>query len=882
MGKRRPQPAPRSSPGPLDARVRDEQVAMLFTRNRVPTLVGIPFGLLICAFAWESGPRWWLIAWFGLKLATAGARVLLDVSYRRQSRRGSESPATERSARATSSSVWHARFLVGLGLDGLAWSSLILIFAGPGRTALAPVVIAAVIGVGSSGLVALATDRRANTVFALALLVPGAVRLLFLGTRLGAFGGASLILFLGLVVEHGIRVSSATAELLRLRFEVAQARDAALAAGRAKSDFLATMSHELRTPLNAVIGMATLLADTELTADQRERMDLIRSSGETLLTLIGDILDVTKIEAGKLDVEAAPVDLVKVVEETLDQIAPAAYGKGLEIGYEMAADCPAAVISDPTRVRQILANLLGNAVKFTSGGSVTVSLTAASLEAGRSEVRFAVRDTGIGIAPEAIARLFVPFTQADATTTRRYGGTGLGLAICKSLSELLGGTIGVESEPGDGSTFRFSIVGKTLPQPRLRALPINSGSRVSVVSADPSARSLLSAHISGLGFAASAAANLESVLALLSSAGTDLVLFDAQGADEETTRTVRALFEARATLPIVVLLPPRKASPFGGAAFPAKRLATASKPVKVGRLLETIEALLAGNPVPARQSSIADLEPTVPVDAAGGSALVVDDNELNRRVAIEMVRRLGLTARAVGSGAEAIEAVGAERFDYVLMDVQMPEMDGFEATRRILALASGPKPRIIAMTANALPGDRERCLAAGMSDYVTKPVRPAALATALRRKYEGKSGTERSGITDALDAQVLEDLRMLEETSGASLMADLAASFRADVPARIADLRGAARAGDVARMRSLAHRLRGSAGAIGANRVFLTATELETKADAISRDEMGFLIEQLAKESARAIDAFDRVLERMRREGGATPDTSPAHPRSPP
>jgi CheY-like chemotaxis protein len=301
---------------------------------------------------------------------------------------------------------------------------------------------------------------------------------------------------------------------------------------------------------------------------------------------------------------------------------------------------------------------------------------------------------------------------------------------------------------------------------------------------------------------------------------------------------------------------------------PDALIATASKPVKTGRLLEVIEALLAGQPAPARQSSIADLEAPKPLDPASGSALVVDDNELNRRVALEMVRRLGLSARAVGSGADAIEAVRGERFDYVLMDVQMPDMDGFEATRRILEVAGARKPRIIAMTANALPGDRERCIAAGMSDYVTKPVRPGALASALRQKYDGApDGSERSGITDVLDAQVLEDLRMLEETSGATLIADLAASFRTDVPARIAELRAASVAADVATVRSIAHRLRGSAGAVGANRVFVSATEIETRASTLSAAAMAPLIEQLAKEARRAIDAFDRVLERTKRDG---------------
>ncbi len=665
--------AQRSPAGPFAARVRDEQIAMLYARNRVPTLVGVPFGALVCAFGWPEGPHAGLVAWFALKVLTATARLGTDAVYTRYRERAS-------------ADTWRNRYAIALALDGLVWSLLILFFAGPERGELGPVGIAAVLGVGSSGLFALSTDRLANTVFATALLVPGAARLLLLDTRLGAFGGAALLVFLFLVVEHGMRVSEESAELLRLRFEVAHARDAALAAGTAKGDFLATMSHELRTPLNAVIGMAGLLADTEMTPDQRERLDVIRASGETLLTLIGDILDVSKIEAGKLEIEAAPLELVRVVEDSLNQAAPAAFSKGLELGYAMTDECPAALVSDAMRVRQILANLLGNAIKFTAKGHVTVQVSHAALDGERVEIAFEVRDTGVGIEPENLARLFVPFTQADATTTRRYGGTGLGLAICKSLTELLGGVISAESALGEGSIFRFSIVGKALPTPRLRALPINAGSRVCVLSDQPTSRGLLEAHVNGFGFVASRVASVAAAIELVVADGLDLVVFDARR-NVGATHAVRALREARETLPIVALVSPREASPFHDDDPPAARVATVSMPVKTGRLLEVVEALLAGQPAPLRTSAIADLEPRRPPDPARGSVLVVDDNELNRRVAVEMVRRLGLSTCAVGSGAEAIDAFRVERFDHVLMDVHMPVMDGFEATRRILELA---------------------------------------------------------------------------------------------------------------------------------------------------------------------------------------------------
>jgi signal transduction histidine kinase/DNA-binding response OmpR family regulator len=853
MSLRRSDSARRASTGPIGERVRDEQVEMLFVRNRVPLLVGLPFALILCAVAWNAWGGGALLAWLGLKVASAVIRLGLDVWRQRR-------PESATSAR------WASRYTLALGLDGLVWSFLVLFFAGLSQGELAPVAIATTIGLGASGAVALSMDRRANAVFAAALLVPGALRLLAFGGRLGLFGGIAMLLFLGMVIEHGVRVSQETEELLRLRFEVAGGRDAALAAARLKSDFLATMSHELRTPLNAVIGMAALLADTEMTADQRERLDVIRTSGETLLTLIGDILDVSKIEAGKLQVESAPVEIARVLEESLDQVAAAALAKGLEIGYRLSDDCPAAIVSDPTRVRQILVNLLGNAVKFTDRGSVTVHVQAATRELERVELTFTVHDTGIGIEPARLNELFVPFTQADSTTTRRYGGTGLGLAICKSLSELLGGTIGAESVPGEGATFHFSIVGKPLPQARARAFPINAGSRVCVVSDDATARELLAHHVSGFGFATHVVASLAAGLEVVAADEADIVLLDLRGQDEELA--VTSLRAARAGMPLVLLVAPRPGSP--NRVIPADPfVATVSKPVKTARLLEVIEALLAGRSAPPRMSSSADLEPIRAGDSAGASALVVDDNEINRRVALEMVRRLGLTVQAVASGAQAIEAVRRERFEYVLMDIQMPDMDGFEATRRILEVAVAPKPRVIAMTANALPGDRERCLKAGMSDYVTKPVRPQTLAAALKRHYAPPEAdaSERSGITDVLDTQVLEDLRMLEETSGASLIAELAASFSADVPLRMAELRKAAEARDLDLVRSLAHRLRGSAGAVGANRVFVTMTEVETGAAKMGATELLSLIAYGSKEATRAIDAFRRVVERMKREG---------------
>jgi signal transduction histidine kinase/CheY-like chemotaxis protein/HPt (histidine-containing phosphotransfer) domain-containing protein len=844
--------ASRPPPAQAGTGVVDAQVDMLYRRNFIPSFAGVPYGALVCAVAWRTVPHAWLLAWFAVKVTIAAARVLLDMA-RRQSDPGV--PAT----------WWATRYVVALVLDGLTWT-LLPVLAGPTHDLRTNVVmIASVIGVGGIGAVVLSTDFRANVAFSVALLLPAALWEAVQGSRLSLFAGVAMLVFLGLILEQGRRAARDIAQLLRLRFEIAQARDRALDAARSRSDFLATMSHELRTPLNAVIGMAGLLADSGMTEEQRERVDVIRVSADALLMLIGDILDVSKIEAGKLQIELAPVDLARCIEESLAQIAPAASAKGLALGYEIEDGCPAGIESDAARIRQILGNLLGNAVKFTSEGSITVHVAARLRSDEGAEVTFSVRDTGIGIEPSDASRLFTPFTQADTSTTRKYGGTGLGLAISKNLSELLGGSIGVESKPGKGATFAFSIAGKALRSSRPRALPINVGLPVVVCGEAGVARDLLASHLAGLGFAPRAVVSPAAAAEVVAKGGTECVVLSAREAGDVGS-AVSVVRSASATVPIVAIVPPGTAA--SRALAPDKHVAVTSQPVKVGRLLELVEALLVDEAAPATRRSFVDLEAPPGPARARGTALVVDDNELNRRVAVEMVKRLGLAARAVGSGAAAIEAVKGEAFDFVLMDVQMPDMDGFEATQRVLeATTQSPKPRIIAMTANALSGDRERCLAAGMSEYLTKPVRPQALAKALRVATDDKpDATEGSGITDVLDPHVLEDLRMLESTSGTALLEDLSATFRIDAPARLEEMRAAIGLADVARVKSIAHRIRGSAATLGANRVFVSATEIESTAATLGASELQALVSQLAKECARAMDAFDRVIQRIRRE----------------
>jgi len=548
-------------------------------------------------------------------------------------------------------------------------------------------------------------------------------------------------------VRSALKFQRLQLELLGSNHRLDVARIAAEESAQGKAEFLATMSHEIRTPMNGVIAMTGLLMQAELASDQRDFVETIRTSGESLLTIIDDILNFSKLESKKMELEQRPLDLRQCVEETLDLLASRAAEKNLDLVLQIDPEVQTAVTGDSTRIRQILVNLVNNAIKFTRAGAVSVHIVGkpAPMATSQHEFHFAVRDTGIGIPAESMGRLFRSYSQADSSVTRQYGGTGLGLAISKGLVELMGGRIWVESTEGVGSIFHFSIAlpesGAATRSAALSPMPVLVGQRVLIVEDGAVSRRALAELVTQWGMTAVEAGNAEQALAevaKLPSVAVALIDCQLPGQDGLTLASDIRKHRNHHALPILLLN--SVGTQLNATEVSSSNCATLTKPVKPAQLQAALVQLLSG----ARQTAAKKTMSGSKLDGSMSSRLplqilLTDDNVINQKVAVRLLQQLGYKADVANNGAEAVRAVEQKAYDVILMDVQMPEVDGLEATRRIRKAQAEPvsqpnfqKPIvIIAMTANAMQGDREKCIAAGMDDYLPKPVRPEALQSML-------------------------------------------------------------------------------------------------------------------------------------------------------
>jgi len=814
-----------------------------------PALIAV-----IVALAWPDAPHDLLLGWAGAVVFTAVLRgAWLFIASRR--------PLTERAVR-TGVRVTVTMLAITWGVGG----ALVLPIVPFETTALILVVLAGLIasalttlaadplsvrgflaGIALPVFVSLATSERSHDLAAAIVVALFTVGMAIVARR------AHITLVDHLQVTARLAVSEGAAK--QAEAVMREARNLAERVARARSAFLANMSHEIRTPMNAVLGFVELILDTELSTEQRRALELVRSSSEALLMILNDILDYSKIEAEHLELETIPFDVSKVVHATASLLAVRAREKHLELLAEVSADVPRALRGDPTRLRQVLMNLIGNAIKFTEQGEVVISVSAAAT-GGTAKVTFAVRDTGIGIAAEHTSSVFKEFTQADSTMTRRYGGTGLGLAISQRLVRLMGGELAVTSEVGRGSEFSFSLTlpVETAPPLRTTGLAALGGRRMLIVDDNQTNRRILREMLAAEGIKVDEVATAAEGLEALRRVRYDLAILDVQMPDMDgfqLATAVRADKKLKGTNLLMLTSAGQRGD--GERCRELGIRGYLTKPISRSDLLEALGTVLAGSPEEAGTPEVVTRH-TIAESRTTLRVLLAEDNPVNQQVAVAMLVKRGHEVHVSNNGREAVQAVQDRDYDVVLMDIQMPEMDGFEATHAIRGLPKGKDLPIIGLTAHALSGERERCLSHGMTDYLAKPFKGHDLFALVEGTATPKAAAAPPPETLAPPVD-LEGFRMtLREAGAEQALYSIVDTFVRQAPDRLAALAAATATGSGADMAKAAHVFRGASATIGARELAELLERIETSARAGEIQDAQDTFERVSPITHRVID----------------------------